>query len=88
VGAGAWYVRGPFVVAGVLYGLISGIVVLILMYPISLYLGGPSEKFFGTFNTFTYFAQNFPFIFLVIMGMGIGLGALSSYLAVRRYLKN
>lgn len=88
VGAGAWYVRGPFVVSGILYGLISGVVVLLLLYPITLYLGGPSEKFFVTFNTFTYYIQNFGLIFLIIMGMGVGLGALSSFLAVRRYLKN
>lgn len=88
VGAGAWYVRGPFVVAGVLYGFVSGIVVLVLMYPIALWLGAPSEKFFGTFNTFSYFMQSFPFIFLVIMGTGILLGSLSSYLAVHRYLRN
>lgn len=88
VGAGPWYVRGPFVVAGVLYGFLSGIVVLVLMYPITLWLGGPSEAFFGSFNTFNYFIGSFPIIFLTIMGTGILLGALSSYLAVRRYLRN
>ena len=38
VGASRWYVRGPFMVAGVLYGVISGAIVLILLYPISLYI--------------------------------------------------
>ena len=88
VGAGPWYVRGPFVVAGVLYGVISGIVVLVALYPITLYLGPPSEKFFGTFNTFTYYTHYFGLLFAVVMGMGIALGAFSSYLAVHRYLKN
>ena len=86
VGAGAWYVRGPFVVSGVLYGVVSGIVVLALMYPITLYLAKPSQNFFGNFNTFTYFMQSFPMIFLIVMGTGIALGAVSSYLAVHRYL--
>ena len=86
VGAGAWYVRGPFVVAGVLYGVVAAVVVLVLMYPITLYLAGPSQRFFGTFNTFTYFTHSFGIIFAVVMGMGIGLGAISSFLAVRRYL--
>ncbi|HET8581497.1 MAG TPA: permease-like cell division protein FtsX [Candidatus Paceibacterota bacterium] len=87
VGAGSWYVRGPFVVAGVLYGIIAAILVLVLMYPVTFYLGGPSERFFGTFNTFTYYMHAFPLIFSIILGTGIVLGALSSFLAVRRYLR-
>jgi len=88
VGASHWYVRGPFVIAGVLYGVISGLIVLILLYPITLYIGPGSEKFFGTFNVFSYFVSEFPLLFLIIMATGIALGALSSYLAVRRYLRS
>jgi cell division transport system permease protein len=87
VGASRWFVRGPFVVAGVLYGVIAGLVVLVLLYPITLSLGPGSEAFFGTFNVFDYFVGAFPLIFLTVMASGVGLGALSSYLAVRRYLK-
>jgi len=87
VGAGHWYVRGPFVISGVLYGLISAIIVLIILYPISLWMGPASERFFGTFNTFSYYTESFAFIFLVVVAVGILIGALSSYLAVRRYLK-
>ena len=71
---------------GVLYGLVSGLVVLLLLYPLTLWIGPGSERFFGSFNVFTYFIDAFPLIFLVVMGSGVGLGALSSYLAVRRYL--
>ncbi len=86
VGASRWYVRGPFMISGVLYGLVSGLVVLLLLYPVTLWIGPGSERFFGSFNVFSYFISSFPLIFLVVMGSGIGLGALSSYLAVRRYL--
>lgn len=87
VGASRWYVRGPFVIAGILYGAISGLIVLILMYPLTLWLGPGTERFLGSFNVFTYFIEEFPMLFAVIMGSGIALGALSSYLAVRRYLR-
>src|SRR3989338_3033189 len=87
VGAGRWYVRGPFMVAGVLYGVVSAALVLLLLYPVTFWLGGPSERFLGNFNVFTYFTDTFPLIFLIVMGSGIALGALSSYLAVRRYLR-
>ncbi len=86
VGAGHWYVRGPVMVAGILYGAVSGIIVLLLLYPLTVWLGPGSESFLGSFNIFTYFVQSFAFLFVVVMGSGIALGALSSYLAVRRYL--
>jgi cell division transport system permease protein len=87
VGASNWYVRGPFMIAGVLYGAASGIIVLLLLYPIAVWLGPGSEQFLGTFNVFTYFTSSFALIFSVVMGLGVGLGSFSSYLAVRRYLR-
>jgi cell division transport system permease protein len=87
VGAGHWYVRGPFMVAGILYGIISGIIVLALLYPITAWIGPSSQNFFGTFNVFTYYLTSFGFLFLVIMGSGVVIGTLSSFLAVRRYLR-
>jgi cell division transport system permease protein len=88
VGASHWYVRGPFMIAGVLYGVVSGVIVLLVLYPITAWLGPASERFLGSFNVFTYFVSSFPALFLVVMGSGIVLGSLSSYLAIRRYLRN
>ncbi len=87
VGASRWFVRGPFMIAGILYGAISALIVLIVLYPLTLWLGPGTERFLGSFNVFTYFITDFLTLFLVIMGSGIALGALSSYLAVRRYLR-
>lgn len=88
VGASHWYVRGPFMIAGILYGLIAGIVVLLVLYPFTAWIGPASERFFGSFNVFDYYVGNFPSLLLSILGLGIALGAISSYLAVRRYLRN
>ncbi|TSC86124.1 MAG: membrane protein of unknown function [Parcubacteria group bacterium Gr01-1014_8] len=94
VGAGRWYVRGPFVIAGVLYGVISAIVVLVLLYPVLLFypvlvgLDASSEVLFGSFDSFAYYVDNFALLFVVLTAVGMGLGALSSYLAVRRYLRS
>jgi cell division transport system permease protein len=88
VGASHWYVRGPFVIAGILYGVIAGLIVLLLLYPLVAWMGPASERFFGNFNVFDYFTTEFAFVFFVIMGIGIALGALSSYMAVRRYLRS
>lgn len=86
VGASAWYTRGPFVVQGMLYGCFSGFVTLFLLYPIALWLGPITQDFFGTFNVYTYYSEQFLSIALTLIGLGISLGAVSSFLAVRRYL--
>jgi cell division transport system permease protein len=87
VGASHWYVRGPFIIAGVLYGVISGLIVLLVLYPIMAALGPGSQEFLGSFNVFSYFTGSFAYLLLIVMGSGIILGALSSYLAIRRYLR-
>lgn len=87
VGASHWYVRGPFMIAGVLYGVSSAVIVLILLYPLMAWAGPGSERFLGTFNVFNYYVSSFPLEFIVLMFSGVALGALSSYLAVRRYLR-
>lgn len=87
VGAGRWYVRGPFMIAGVLYGIVASLIVLFVLYPVAAWIGPASERFFGSFNVFNYYTSQFPLIFFVIVGLGVGLGALSSFLAVRRYLR-
>lgn len=88
VGASHWYVRGPFVIAGILYGVIAGVLVLVALYPLTLWAGPASEQFLGNFNVFSYYTGNFAYILLVVMGLGIALGSLSSFLAVRRYLSS
>ncbi len=87
VGAGNAYVRGPFVVEGIMYGIVSAIIVLALFYPLTFWIGPFTEKFFGTMSVFEYYVSNFGEMFLIILTAGILLGAVSSYLAVRRYLR-
>ena len=86
VGASNTFIRGPFMLQGVIYGVISGVVALLIMYPILLWLGPGTETFFQ-FNIFDYFVTEFAYIFFVIVGSGILLGLVSSTLAVSRYLK-
>lgn len=87
VGASAAYIRGPFVVVGTMYGAISGLITLLLFYPITLWLGKTTQSFFLNMNVFDYYVNNFVQIFFIIMLSGIAIGAISSFLAVRKYLK-
>lgn len=87
VGAGSFYIRAPFMVEGVLYGLIAALVTLLIFYPLTWWLGGATGNFFGGVNVFTYYLAHFFYFFGIIVGTGVLLGALASFLAVRRYLK-
>jgi len=87
VGASYRYIRGPFVISGVMYGFVAGIITLILFYPLTYWFREVSENFLAGFNLFEYYIANFGQMFLLIAGAGIVVGGISSYLAVRRYLK-
>ncbi len=87
VGAGQFYIRAPFMIEGLLYGLIAGLLTLALFFPLTYYLGHSTANFFGGLNVFKYYLVNFPTFFFTIVGTGITLGVVASFLAVRRYLK-
>lgn len=87
VGASGRYVKGPFVVSGILYGLVSATLVMIVFFGLTYWIGNMSKSFFIGLDLFAFYLKNFGQIFLIIYGSGIALGAVSSYLAVRRYLK-
>jgi cell division transport system permease protein len=97
VGASNMYVRGPLVVSGIMYGILSAIIALILMAAFAYWSDAVVLKFAGVqvasdfelaVNILSrYFVQNFGEIFVIIMGAGIILGAIPSYIAARRYLK-
>lgn len=87
VGASKNYVRGPFVVTGILVGLISAVVTLGLFFPTLYFLGGITENFFIGLNIFDYFLSNFFEVVSIIIISGVAIGAISSFLAVRKYLK-
>ncbi|MBU1293132.1 ABC transporter permease [Patescibacteria group bacterium] len=87
VGASNGYIRGPFIVAGILSGLVAALIALAVFYPATWYAGKSLSAWLGGFNLFTYYLSNFALVFGIIVGSGILLGALASWLAVRRYLR-
>jgi len=86
VGAANKYIRGPFMVEGIIYGFLSSIITLGLFFPITLWFGKSMTTFLGM-NLYTYYMQNFFQIFLIVVVSGVVLGALSSFLAVHKYLR-
>jgi cell division transport system permease protein len=88
VGADHSYISGPFVVAGAIYGIVSSVLVMILLYPITLYVGKDTAKLFFGLDLFKYYLENFGQILLIVVGSGIVIGSVSSFWAIKRYLQN
>ncbi len=86
VGAGNAYIRGPFIVEGIIYGLIATLVTLVLFIPITLWLGQNLSEFLGI-NAWNFYINNLLKIIGIVLGSGLILGSLSSTIAIRRYLK-
>lgn len=87
VGASNSQIRWPFVVSGMMAGIFAGFLTLLILYPIAFYSEKITYIFSADITLLNYYVHNFTQIFVIIMGGGIVLGAVSSYLAVRRYLK-
>lgn len=87
VGASNMYIRGPFIVAGIISGALAAFIALILFYPATYYAGNTLSTWLGGFNLFTFYIHDFPIVFLLLVGSGVLLGAIASWIGVRRYLK-
>ncbi len=86
VGSGVKYIQGPFVVSGILVGVAASLITLILFFPLSMWLGNHMTNFLGI-DMYSYYISNFFQLFIIMFISGIILGAISSSLAVMRYLK-
>jgi cell division transport system permease protein len=86
VGASNMFIRGPFLLQGAMYGLVAGILTLIILYPLTLWLGPMTAAFFEL-NIFTHYVNAFGELFFIIVGSGMLIGGISSMLAIARYLR-
>ena len=85
VGASKMHVRGPFMVEGVIYGVIATAVTMLLFWPATVWLGRNMTNFLGI-NMYSYYLSSFFQISAILLLSGIILGIISSFLAVRKYL--
>jgi cell division transport system permease protein len=91
LGASTWYIRGPFVVETMLYGILAAAISLAvcggLFAVASSTLQASSLGLLDIGYANTYFSQHLPFILVIQITAGIIIGAASSIIATRRYLK-
>lgn len=87
VGASNWFVRGPFLVQGILAGASATGITLLLMIPSIFFFAPRLEALVPGFSLWSYLWGNFFMLLLLQLGVGVGLGVLSSTIAIRRYLR-
>jgi len=87
VGADNWFIRGPFLVEGALYGITAAITTIIIIFPILYFVSPKITNFLPEVDLMYFYQSNFwEFIFL-LFAIGIVLGGVSSLIAIRRYLR-
>lgn len=82
VGASNLYVRMPFVFEGILYGLSAGILTLGMLAGVSFGLKALTNGFL-----FQVFLTHITVFAIGVIVVGVLLGVISSFIAIRRYLR-
>ena len=87
VGGSNWHVKAPYLVEGGLYGAFAGLITMALFYPAVIFASPKVEALMPEVGLLGYFVSNiFQFVGLVLF-VGIMLGAVSSFVAIRRFLR-
>ena len=87
VGASSWFVRGPFLINGVFYGLGAAAIVCFVFFPLTWFTAPKLMHIVPDFDLYQYFLSHFLQFFLIMVIVGVGLGVASSFVAIRRHLQ-
>lgn len=87
VGGSNWFIRTPYLVEGALYGFFAAILALVIFYPTVLFVSSKVGNLMEGLNLFGYFMSNIIVIILVAVVGGVLLGSISSFIAIRRFLR-
>lgn len=85
VGASNMYVRMPFVFEGIFYGITAAIIAMVLLLVTAKY--STLSVLFVAGDLWGFYMQQGLYIFGLLLVSGIGLGIISSYIAIRKHLK-
>ena len=90
VGATNSFIRWPFIVEGIIIGIISALLTILIIYVGYTFI---ISKILGVFNSIQVnvslltFKDMYQMILIVYMALGIGIGVLGSSISMRKYLE-
>lgn len=87
VGASNLYVRMPYIFEGALYGLVAGLFTLILLAGATYGTRFITQGAFPQGSLFQVFVDYLPWLSAGTIALGMFLGIVSSFIAIRRYLR-
>ena len=87
VGGSNFFTRGPFLVEGVLYGVLSAVISVFLVMPVVYFLSPYGSVLVPELNIWGYFTSHIFGIFFYQLVFGILLGLVSSFFAIQKYLR-
>lgn len=88
VGASNMFIRGPFIVEGIIYGVIAAILSIAIIAPVIYYISPYLQAYFiASLDLAGYFTSHVLVIFGYLLLFGIGIGVISSLIAIRKYLR-
>ncbi len=87
VGASDWFIRGPFIIEGVIYGVVAFLICILLSVLFAYFLSSKISIVLSGFSMFDYFLTNLWIFALIQLAFGIGVGVTSSLIVVKRHLE-
>ncbi|MCL5006757.1 MAG: ABC transporter permease [Patescibacteria group bacterium] len=86
VGASNAFIRGPYVVEGVIYGIIAAVISLAILAPVIYVISPSMQVFIPGFDLRQYFGSSLFAIFIYEAAFGSVIGIISAMIALRKYL--
>lgn len=87
VGGSNWYIKGPYLIEGAIYGMFAAVIALVVSYPVVHVISPKVGILMPGVSLMSYFVTNAWQFGLIILAVGILLGVTSSFVAIRRFLK-
>ena len=86
VGASDWFIRGPFIIQGIIYGIVAFLICFFISLLFAYFLSSQVSVALPGFNMFGSFLANWWVFVLIQLGFGMGVGILSSFIVVKKHL--
>lgn len=87
VGGTKWFIRGPFLVEGAMYGLIGATIAIAIALPLINFARPLFVSYFNAADVLAFISDRMILVTLAMYSLGVLIGIISSFMAISRHLK-